>query len=74
MNKLKIGAFGIVASSLLLTGCVKEFLDVKPFKQATEAEFFQNYTRPQELVNASYRSLLDGDGYLSGLTQQVTEI
>lgn len=75
MNNLKIGAFGIVATALLFTGCVKEFLDVKPYKQASEAEFFESYTRPQELVNASYRSLLDGDDYfLSGLVQQVNEI
>ncbi len=74
MNKLKIGVFGTLVAATLFSSCQKDFLDVKPYKQAFEADFFENPARPQELVNASYRSLLDGDGFLSGLTQQVNEI
>ena len=74
MNKLKIGIFGTLLASLAFTSCQKDFLDVKPANQASEAEFFASPDRPQELINASYRSLLDGDGFLSGLTQQVNEI
>ncbi len=74
MNKLKIGIFGTILTAALFTSCQKDFLDVKPFKQSSEQEFLENPNRAQELVNASYRSLLDGDGFISGLTQQVNEI
>ena len=73
MNKLKIGILSTIFAALAFTSCQKDFLEVKPFNQSSEEELFQNPERAQQLVNASYRSLLDAD-FLSGMTQQVNEL
>ncbi|SHJ05814.1 Starch-binding associating with outer membrane [Hymenobacter daecheongensis DSM 21074] len=53
----------LLALSLLLSGCGKDFLDVSPTNSVTDENFYQNETDAIQAVNAAYAELSRGGQY-----------
>lgn len=61
MKKYSIKLVALLVSIFILTGCAKEFLDVKPEGQITPEGYYSTPERAKELVNSIYNNMLQWD-------------